>query len=357
MKNFILMLLMIATPLMADDGYLGAWNGSAYAFTPTKVQMSSELVYITLYDTICTVRCKFIFTNHGETQKVKVGFPDYIKNKEESLGSQPLRNFRSAVDGKPVEVKRELIYQYYKNNDTKGNSGYSDSTGFYWLTKEVVFPANMKVIIEDYYEASWSEMANLFGSKFFNYFVGTGSTWYNDIEDGKIIYDLSHYSSSAFINKKNINAQLKNSSVSFENEFAIIQFNNFKPDSNDVVGFNFFDYQVAELSDYLDVKEARKMVAREFAQSFYLDDIKKMIMEVEARKGKVFDEPKVQQFYAGKSWYKPDSSYNLKKLTGKSKEIFDFFDYAIKQNLENLDQVSEETKEYYHGYLNEFKIK
>ena len=167
MKNFILLFLIITMPLMADDGYLGAWNGSAYAFTPTKVQMVSELIHITLYDTVCTVRCKFEFYNHGETQNVKVGFPDYINNTGFQHGSQPLRNFISTVDSVPVDVKRELIFRYYKDTNSEEAKANIDSTGFYWLTKEVVFPAKKTVIIEDYYEAEWSETANLFGSKFF----------------------------------------------------------------------------------------------------------------------------------------------------------------------------------------------
>ena len=135
--------------------------------------------------------------------------------------------------------------------------------------------------------------------------------------------------------------QVKNSSINFKNDFAVMDFNNLKPDSNDLIVFNFFDYQSLDLNSYSEVKEARKSLAREFSQCFYLDDIKKMIMEIEARNGKIFDEPKVQSYFQAKAWYKPDKEYNREKLSGQSKEILEFLNYTLNLKLDDMDNVSE----------------
>ncbi len=146
-KDFICrVLIAISTSLVinvcayADDGAMSS-SGSPRLLNGHKtVSMESEIVNIDIQKSIVRVNCRFVFHNHGDACKVRMGFPDIGTDDNPGTASKGcFLSYVSYVDGHKVPTK-------VVKADPTDFDGYA-----YWHTKVVDFKRNSICQIEDIY--------------------------------------------------------------------------------------------------------------------------------------------------------------------------------------------------------------
>lgn len=155
-----------------NDAAMYTSGGPASLMGKTTVRMVRESISIVIgYP--CVYDCEFEFKNEGPKHSVKIGFPDEQAGQwaeediAKGLNKEPaLKNFKSWVDGKRVEVGLELA--------TPRPRGVQK----YWHTKWVSFDAGQTRIIKNHYALAegWEPSFEVT-----SYRVSTGATWLGNI--------------------------------------------------------------------------------------------------------------------------------------------------------------------------------
>ncbi len=158
--------------VLANDGYWKAGgNEEPFEAEHHSIQMVREHVHFEIRGREVSFRVKFVFKNHGEATSVQMGFPEFGSNNR----SEPLRNFRSTVDGRAVEVKRMLIEENAHEHKAVWVKSVSFAEG---QTREVV----------NTYKQPLS--GNIFGGAGVDYIFYTGASWFKEIEEIRVTYDF-----------------------------------------------------------------------------------------------------------------------------------------------------------------------
>lgn len=302
---------------LANDGVVVAWNGNVRAWKNNKIQMVKEVVYVKLFDDKCKVRCKFWFYNSGNTDTVKVGFPNESYN-DGSPGSISLENFRTLVNNKEQEVQSyfdsiqtDTIY------DDNGKISSIDTTDFdEWYVKDVIFKGKDTTYIEDSYETDWTgSSGGYFRDRTFRYIIGTGSTWNGTILDGTIIFDMSDYETNVLQNS--FYGDFRSCNITETDNLTVLKFHNKIPFLNSQYIIEFIDLNNVWFSDYDGSQDEEELASfktymkkRDLSQ----DEIVLMKNEILAHNGYIFKDTTIQKYYSGMKWYKPDKKFNLKKF-------------------------------------------
>ncbi len=163
------LVLLSFPPALGNNAYLVA-GGSAYRISSNDtVSMQSEVVKIHVGKHLARVDCRFVFVNNGPACTVRMGFPDQtnqpLTNPDRNLRGSFL-SYRSFVDGKKVTTKVVL------DDDT--------GTEFkVWHAKDVAFPANSTVVVQDSYVVRPGVVAvdDRTATKLVYYILHTASSW------------------------------------------------------------------------------------------------------------------------------------------------------------------------------------
>jgi hypothetical protein len=336
-KHVLFLLIAIIQILKANDTELGSYGYNLVSMTNSKVQMLKEIVYVKIDNFEYKVHCKFWFYNHGENIKLKVGFPDFdllngynIDN--EDLDYHPIKNFKSLVNDKPVNLE----YSTIKHIDTAfaGNQSVFDTINNNWYIKYVEFPEHDSVIIENYYEGELGgTVAHSFSSLVsFNYIIGTGSSWYGNILDGLVVFDYTDLRSSDFIRNAHDLLNINNIKVNISENITTFEFKDYKPPEEQTLGLEFYNSFFLDSLDYQNLNDILSdSIVYSYDTTNYLNEIKnnfdakkidRMSKELLARNGYIFNNNKDISYFKQKSWYKPKNYYENKED----------FDYVIKES-------------------------
>jgi len=158
---------------LADDSSMSGIGGSmAIMHSNPTIQMVSEVVTITSLPK-GHVDATFWMKNTGPATDATIGFPGYGYN-----DSPLLTNFRSQVDGSPVNVTMVKTKPVGDGEEQR-----------IWFVKKVHFAANQTHVIRDEYVGGGGDdsMAN----EWFSYILHTGSSWKSIIEHATVTADLT----------------------------------------------------------------------------------------------------------------------------------------------------------------------
>lgn len=158
-------LLSAVFPARADDSVLGRSGETVIPLTDATIQMVAEKVILALDGKRTQADLTFTFTNDGPARTVLMGFP-MGKNPTERAGDLELHDFKTWVDGEPVEVKRETGGP----PPTGGNVEYPA-----WMTWPVSFGEGQTRVVRNTYWGSHRFYSN--GDIWAGYILKTGSVW------------------------------------------------------------------------------------------------------------------------------------------------------------------------------------
>lgn len=179
----------------ADDAFIRCYGGGVGNVKSTDqfyelgqeddIVMTSEHVFITMYDEYYTVDAKFWFKNEGNEKTISIGFPE---NNCVRFGKrEEFEDFKTYVDDKKVEVKK------YLNPE-------NDMFELSWHVKQVHFDKGQVLQTRVQYKCHYGTSASglYFGNDgFFSYVYGTGKSWKGSI--GKITVDIKNLTTTKYI--------------------------------------------------------------------------------------------------------------------------------------------------------------
>ena len=71
----LLVVLLLPSPALADNGEVGATGGSVYPIWTTDIRMTAETVQATCFGSFAEYRIDFEFFNESKARWVRLGFP------------------------------------------------------------------------------------------------------------------------------------------------------------------------------------------------------------------------------------------------------------------------------------------
>jgi hypothetical protein len=302
--------LLMATGIFADDAILGSEGGNVFLSKSEDIQMVKEVVRINMEKDKCRVHCKFWFYNQAKSDiNAFVGFPNYYISP--AISPLPITEFTCHVNGKPVQVdeKREI--------DTLSVASGADSSEAIndWFSWPTTFPAGDTTIIENDYVGKWGLSPH--DLRTFDYLLGTGRSWNGPIIDGTIIVDHSQIASSNFVFASSTDTNAI--SITVWNDSSVFRFRNLMPKSDErivveVICFwdnadaNGFGAPILN-ADGIWYKDRYRETIFELMKEKGLDP-QNMINEIYARRGYIFSNAKLQDYFSHTSWYKPNKNFS-----------------------------------------------
>ncbi|PLX06372.1 MAG: hypothetical protein C0596_18055 [Marinilabiliales bacterium] len=182
-------------------------GGSLVPANNNEIQMKSEVITITLYPNYYLVKVDYIFNNHGDAQKVAMGFPS--KSWETDLTPTDFKAF----DGE------ESIYIY----PSEGSWDYTVKSKYFhvdncgsaidqFLCCNVEFEKGEEKLITNTYKAEYGKVHiegnyGIYDHLYFNYILKTGSLWKDSIESIQVI-----------VNSENVIKDFKLAEAYFQDE-------------------------------------------------------------------------------------------------------------------------------------------
>lgn len=151
------------------------------------IQMKSEIITITLYPDYYFVKVEYIFHNHGDAQKVAMGFPS--KSWETDLTPT---DFKAYDEGESLYIyPSEGSWDY----TVKSKYFHVDNCGSaidQFLCCNIKFESGEKKLITNTYKAEYGEVHlegnyGIYDHLYFNYILKTGSLWKDSIESIQVI--------------------------------------------------------------------------------------------------------------------------------------------------------------------------
>lgn len=93
----------------ANDGWAVYLGGEQSVRPHPQIRMIKEYITIDVGDHSAWVTCTFWFRNGGPSTSVGMAYPDESTSTSDGVAVPQLKDFRSSVDGKPVETQFQLI--------------------------------------------------------------------------------------------------------------------------------------------------------------------------------------------------------------------------------------------------------
>ena len=173
-----------ASVAFADDSIVADYGKTVFPHRTEKIYMVSEKVDITFGvdkkgHREAKVNCNFVFRNETKDEiKVKVGFPGN-KSEHGPAWRQPLRDFKTFVNGKPyrTEVKEQRL------GDDSTDPHYSYREWYLW---EMSFPPKQDTLVDNSYSYSLSSDSG-YSRLTLNYELATGANWSGKIGEAVVI--------------------------------------------------------------------------------------------------------------------------------------------------------------------------
>ncbi len=188
-KNFIWLAIFISSvfSLYSNDAYTKVSGGSILPLSKTKhefIKMEKEEINFTLHKDYYDVNVKFYFKNYGQTETVKVGFPQW---KHLQPTEDDFYSFSTKLNGQKTDFSiQELVKPEPLNN-------YMQITK--WYVRSITFKSNEITTTEVQYSAPYG----VYGiSSSADYLYGTGATWKDCI--GEMIITITNTTDDIWIN-------------------------------------------------------------------------------------------------------------------------------------------------------------
>jgi len=156
----------------------------------TSIRMDSELVVVDLYKDSAIVECHFYMQNDSDAQKLTIGFPEMNFHYFRSNNGAETGNFCAFENGERVKLisfhqaEAASLKEQFPFSDLVNQQG-DNQPWFLWNSE--FDKAEMKTIVIRY---SLPNGAMKAGSRYFTYFLNTGSGWKGTIGKAEIIVNL-----------------------------------------------------------------------------------------------------------------------------------------------------------------------
>lgn len=299
--KFVIIIFLLISSTFANIARISSHQGNIWPIDSTNISMVEENVNINLEENKIVIYAKFWMYNNGDDVIEKVGFPLFHRN----LLLPEISKFWCKINGKEKKIKIDNI-ELNQNNVL-----------YYWFA---LFPANDTTVIEVGYECEWG-FNNMTRSIFVSYLIGTARTWNGPIGKGKIVFDHSNFLSKNFVItcedsliNSNIqsfkhNLSFENITVTYKDDFTIFTFEKYKPRPTEKISISFVDFNFQHIGQYEDF--FRKLYQCERKNESDLNLIKNEIL---ARKGYIFEDKYLHDYFGKKKWYKPDSTISFNML-------------------------------------------
>lgn len=341
-------LSLLSVYLFANDGAFFAKGNQLIPINETSISVKKEIL------TLKKVRDKFIevtvyyeFYNPKEEKEITVGFeafsPDGDVDGAPKNGQHPyMRNFTVNMNGKNLAHQIAYVADTLYNvngkiksidlNKFEGSKSGNYVDFFYVYHFKAKFKKGINIIKHTY---SYDLSGSVDFHYDFEYVLTAAKRWQNkQIDDFTLILDMGPFetfnvakgffrnanewvikgvgktenSRSHFLNKDVLKFHMRNGTISFSKK-------NFKPaDELFVFALNIMTNQ-----DYLPFSYFQQERIQEPKSEFDRKVLRNLPF---ARRGYVFQDKKIQQFYQNLDWYMPDQKYipDLQKLTELEKK-------------------------------------
>jgi hypothetical protein len=283
-------ILFFQALIFADDAYMGTNGGNIFPQKATRIEMARESVSIDLEKGGGSVKCKFWFVNRGASDTVYVGFPDVQINV--AGYTETAKDFKTWVNGRSVEVKRDSILDTSDPTDSSKNS---------WYVWKAFFPKDDTTVIENRYFGLWG---GSYCEKSFAYIIGTGNSWNGPIGKGRVVFNYGNLLSSLFVGK-GVWKDKDDLLPEYYEDSAVYEFSHYAPKDGERLDVWFSSYW--------------GNVDSTSCPGFYipidsLGNKDEIVDELFARQGHIFKSKSIQKKYAAKRWYKPRRPLKLAEL-------------------------------------------
>ncbi len=289
----------------ADDSFVEIQGGGAVTMgQQTDISMTDEYVLIQMSSQSYRVNATFRFYNSGASTTVAVGFPANGEGAE-GAAKRDFDYFKTWVNGNIVPTKDAPD----RNYDDSDGRGYS-----YFKVKRVYFPASAVTISSVEYEAPYGNSSN--GESWLWYTYGTGGSWRGPI--GRAIFDV-RFQETGKDSPIGIDIRVKDPAHLIHRSLGqiVYEMDDVKPKSVAAFGVDFrplslclHDRLPEDQTDYctLFVDDPRISLPQD---PQYLSAIYYRLRrnEIYARHGRIFRDPLLRQFFAGRRWYQPDPKF------------------------------------------------
>lgn len=318
---------MIPTSAFCDDALLQVYGGGLKLQDgeSTNIKMEAETVKIILGKNDYTVDATFEFFNYGKTTIAQVGFPK--SGYGYAPGFKGVANFNSFEtwgNGRKTNVKEilgEVRFNHKKADKEKIDeikkghlSGWFEETR--WLTKSVTFVANAKTITRVRYEASYDGRRD---EKYGEYLYGTGRSWKETIGKANFIIKASpgvtllwaKFTENGYY--QNIRKYEFRRLGEYEYEYVL---RDIEPKENENLKFlTSTTWEAWDGPDY-----SVKRVERERLELLSLWQLRILRNSIYAFHGKIFTDPKLDNYFRKYDWYKPRPDFKESDLNKIEKE-------------------------------------
>jgi hypothetical protein len=314
--------LLMTTAIFADDGYIGSEGGNVYLSKSEDIQMVKEIVRVKMEKDNCLVHCRFWFYNKTKANlHALVGFPNYYYTP--GTGSLPITDFTCAINGASIKVdEKKEIDTWIDTLDTGKQIESIDTleSGKFWFTWPTIFAANDTTIIDNEYVAKWG--ATNYGLKSFDYLLGTGRSWDGPIVDGTIIVVHSQIASSDFISVSYTDTN--RIQINYMRDSTQLVFHNLTPNDQEGIEINVICFWDDPYNDGIN----RPMLPADSSYYFavYKETIfehlkrkganpQDLINEIYARRGYIFSNVGLQDYFSHMAWYKPNKNFSQRDFS------------------------------------------
>jgi hypothetical protein len=185
----LLLAVLDATPVQADDGSVDFESGSVLPVANSGIRMEAETVQAVCYWGFAEYRVDFKFVNEGDNQRVLLGFP-FVSSQID--GGTALVAFQAAQDDRPLDV-----------TVGQGEDPLHPGSMLDYYLHEAVFPHGESMITVSYLQTPKTNSGTRFGPDapaivgpwghpaLYGYWLHTGAPWSDSIGKAVIQYRLA----------------------------------------------------------------------------------------------------------------------------------------------------------------------
>ena len=329
MKKVIFLVLLFTTLIshysFSNDAYLEVAGGnvtpidSPFASAHSSITMKSEVIKIDLQKDYYHVHVNFDFYNEGETQTIKVGFPQWHYGTSQK---SDFRNFTSTSNNKITE------YEIINDKETPANKNHLIDK---WYVREITFPSKQITKTSVDYDCDYGVAGY---NKSIEYLFGTGKTWKNPIgsQTIEITNNLISGKQTLVSNLESIIipdrvffeqsdkwikiSSAKDTQVTNDKEKIIITRKNVSPDFFDIFSFAI---ENAFFLDDTGIEEVLKYINKELDETqlkfFTKEQLCLLRNLIFAKHGQIFKSQDLNNWFKDAPWYKPTHNVELSELT------------------------------------------
>jgi hypothetical protein len=184
-----------------------------------------------------------------------------------------------------------------------------------WYTWNVSFEPGATVLVENTYYGDWGGRVDLTYN--FEYLIGTAQTWLGTIGNGRVVFDYTNLASSLFLGTTyySDNTLPEGLTRKIFPDSTVFSYENYLPDWEEVLSVRFLWISNSGLYEGNWDFEANPYLSRQdFDFNFPKAKLRLMRNEIFARHGYIFKDQDLQAYFAGKSWYRKDETFDFNEL-------------------------------------------